>query len=52
MDVCFIIALPVAHFYQAPILTFIVPLTAFGTVLAGFTPVTRRIVQKRYKSPS
>jgi O-antigen/teichoic acid export membrane protein len=45
--VAVLIAIPVAHFYQSPVLAFVVPLTAFGMVLGGFTPVTRELLQKR-----
>jgi O-antigen/teichoic acid export membrane protein len=41
------IAAPVAHFYQSPILVYVVPLTAFSMVLAGFTCVSRSLLQKR-----
>jgi O-antigen/teichoic acid export membrane protein len=45
--VALFIAVPVAQFYQSPILAFIVPVIAFGTVLGGFTSVTRELLQKR-----
>jgi O-antigen/teichoic acid export membrane protein len=45
--VAVLIAVPVAHFYQSPVLAFIVPLTAFGMVLGGLTPITRELLQKR-----
>jgi O-antigen/teichoic acid export membrane protein len=41
------VAAPLARFYQTPILVYIVPLTAFGIVLAGFTSVSRSLMQKR-----
>jgi len=41
------IAAPVAQFYQSPILVYVVPLTAFNMVLAGFTSVTRELLLKR-----
>jgi O-antigen/teichoic acid export membrane protein len=41
------IAAPVAQFYRSPILVFVVPLTAFSIVIAGFTSVTRELLQKR-----
>jgi O-antigen/teichoic acid export membrane protein len=41
------VAAPLARFYQTPILVYIVPLTAFGIVLSGFTSVSRTLLQKR-----
>src|SRR5689334_18676323 len=41
------VAVPVAHFYQTPILVYIVPLVAFSMVLSGFTSVSRSLLQKR-----
>ena len=41
------VAAPVARFYQSPILVYIVPLTALGMVLSGFTSVSRPLLQKR-----
>lgn len=41
------VAIPVANFYQSPILAYILPLTAFGIVLSGFTSVSRALLQKR-----
>src|SRR5437667_3460749 len=41
------LAAPIARFYQSPILVYIVPLTAFGIVLSGFSSVSRSLMQKR-----
>jgi O-antigen/teichoic acid export membrane protein len=41
------LTLPVARFYESPVLMFILPLTTFSIVLAGFTSVTRELLQKR-----
>lgn len=40
-------AVPLAHFYQAPILAFIVPISAFSLVLAGLTSTSKHLLQKR-----
>jgi O-antigen/teichoic acid export membrane protein len=40
-------AIPMAHFYQSPILIFVVPVAAFGIVLAGLTSVSRALMYKR-----
>jgi O-antigen/teichoic acid export membrane protein len=42
-----VVTVPVARFYQSPILVYIVPLTAFAIVLTGFTSVSRPLLQKR-----
>lgn len=41
------IAVPVANFYELPILKLALPLTTFGMVLGAFTAVTRELLQKR-----
>jgi O-antigen/teichoic acid export membrane protein len=41
------IAVPVARFYQSPILVFIIPLTAFNIVLLGFGSISRPLLHKR-----
>lgn len=41
------VAVPVARFYETPILVYIVPLVAFSMVLSGFTSVSRSLLQKR-----
>jgi O-antigen/teichoic acid export membrane protein len=38
---------PVAQFYQSPILAIIMPFTTFGIVLSGFTSISRPLLQKR-----
>ena len=40
-------ALPVAHFYQSPILVFIIPISAFSLVLSGLTSIGKPLLQKR-----
>jgi O-antigen/teichoic acid export membrane protein len=40
-------AIPLAHFYQAPILAVVVPITAFGIVFSGFTSISKSLLQKR-----
>jgi O-antigen/teichoic acid export membrane protein len=40
-------AVPMAQFYQTPILVYVVPITAFGIVFSGFTAVGKTIAQKR-----
>jgi O-antigen/teichoic acid export membrane protein len=42
-----VVAVPVARFYESPVLVYIVPLTAFGIVLSGFSSVSRPLLQKR-----
>jgi O-antigen/teichoic acid export membrane protein len=42
-----ILAVPVARFYQLPILIFVVPLMAFTSVLAGFSSISLSLLQKR-----
>lgn len=41
------VAVPVAHFYQTPVLAYVVPIAAFAMVLSGFTSVSRPLLQKR-----
>jgi O-antigen/teichoic acid export membrane protein len=41
------IAVPVAQFYQSADLIFILPLTAFSMIFAGFTSVSLSLLQKR-----
>jgi O-antigen/teichoic acid export membrane protein len=41
------IAVPVARFYESPILIFIIPLTAFNIVLLGFGSISRPLLNKR-----
>ena len=40
-------AVPIAAFYHYPILVYIVPLTAFTSVILGFSSVSRPLAQKR-----
>jgi O-antigen/teichoic acid export membrane protein len=40
-------AIPLAQFYQTPILIFVVPITAFSIVFAGFTSIGKTLSQKR-----
>jgi O-antigen/teichoic acid export membrane protein len=44
-----ILAVPVARFYQSPILMFVVPITAFTSVLAGFSSISLALLQKRLR---
>jgi O-antigen/teichoic acid export membrane protein len=41
------IAVPVARLYQYPILALVIPITAFRSVLLGFTSISRFLAQKR-----
>jgi O-antigen/teichoic acid export membrane protein len=41
------IAVPVAQIYQYPILALVIPVTAFRSVLLGFTSISRFLAQKR-----
>jgi O-antigen/teichoic acid export membrane protein len=41
------LTVPIARFYHYPILIFIVPLTAFTSVILGFSSVSRFLAQKR-----
>jgi O-antigen/teichoic acid export membrane protein len=41
------LALPFAHFYHIPVLTLVIPLIAFTSVLAGFSSVGPALLQKR-----
>jgi O-antigen/teichoic acid export membrane protein len=45
--VCFIAALPLAHFYAAPILIFVMPVAGFASVLAGVTSISPFVLRKR-----
>jgi len=40
-------AIPLAHFYQSPILIFVVPVTALGIIFAGLTSVSKSLLTKR-----
>jgi O-antigen/teichoic acid export membrane protein len=40
-------AIPMAHFYQSPILVYVVPATALNIILAGLTSVGRTLMAKR-----
>lgn len=40
-------AIPVSHFYDSPTLALILAVLGFGTLLSGFTSVSRFLVQKR-----
>jgi O-antigen/teichoic acid export membrane protein len=40
-------AIPLAHFYQSPILIFVVPVTALGIIFAGLTSVSKSLLAKR-----
>lgn len=42
-------AVPMAQFYQSPVLTVIVPITSFGLVLSGLTSLSKSLLQKRMK---
>lgn len=42
-----IIAVPVARFYQLPILGYVVPIVTFTSVLAGFFSISLPLLQKR-----
>ena len=41
------LAAPIDRFYHYPILVFIVPLTAFTSVILGFSSISRPLAQKR-----
>jgi O-antigen/teichoic acid export membrane protein len=45
--VALILAVPIARFYEIPILVFLVPLMSFASVLAGFSSISLSLVQKR-----
>ena len=45
--VCIAAAVPMANFYQTPILAQIIPVTLIGLLLAGFGAVSRPLLQKR-----
>jgi O-antigen/teichoic acid export membrane protein len=47
--VALVLAIPFARFYQSPILLFVVPLTAFGIVLSGFSSVSIALLLKRFQ---
>ena len=40
-------AIPMAKFYQSPILAYVVPITAFSIIFAGLTSVGRSLMTKR-----
>jgi O-antigen/teichoic acid export membrane protein len=40
-------AIPMAHFYQSPILIFVVPVTALNIIVAGLTSVSKSLLSKR-----
>jgi O-antigen/teichoic acid export membrane protein len=40
-------AIPLASFYQSPVLLYVVPITAFNIILAGLTSVSKSLLQKR-----
>ena len=40
-------AIPLAHFYQSPILAAVVPITAFSLVFTGLTSISKPLLQKR-----
>jgi O-antigen/teichoic acid export membrane protein len=42
-------AVPIARFYQSPVLTLVVPVTAFSIVLAGLSSVSKILLQKRLR---
>ena len=41
------VAVPLAKFYQSPIIVYIVPFTAFNMVLVGFTSISQFLLRKR-----
>ena len=41
------VAVPIARFYQLPVLVYVVPIAAFSMVLGGFSSMTRLLLQKR-----
>jgi O-antigen/teichoic acid export membrane protein len=45
--VALVLAAPFSRFYQFPILLFVVPLTAFGCVLSGFSSISLSLLRKR-----
>ena len=45
--IALVVAVPAAQFYQSPILLFVLPLTAFNSVLVGFTSVGGILLRKR-----
>jgi O-antigen/teichoic acid export membrane protein len=40
-------AIPMAHFYQSPILSYVVPVAALSIIFAGLTSVSRSLATKR-----
>lgn len=40
-------AIPMAHFYQSPVLALVVPITAFSLVFTGLTSISKPLLQKR-----
>jgi O-antigen/teichoic acid export membrane protein len=45
------ITVPIAHFYQAPILLTVVPVTGFVLVLSGFSSINGALIQRRMQIP-
>ncbi|WP_426609736.1 oligosaccharide flippase family protein [Bradyrhizobium sp. McL0616] len=45
--ICLAAAMPMANFYHAPILAFVVPITLIGMLINGFASVGRPLLQKR-----
>jgi O-antigen/teichoic acid export membrane protein len=45
--IALIAASPIAQFYHSPILLFVIPLTAFTSVLSGFSSISLSLLQKR-----
>ncbi len=43
------VTVPVAHYYQAPILLSVMPVASFILVITGFTPISGFLLQKRLK---
>jgi O-antigen/teichoic acid export membrane protein len=48
--IALILAVPFSRFYQSPILTSVIPLTAFSIVFAGFSSVGTSLVLKRLQA--
>jgi O-antigen/teichoic acid export membrane protein len=42
-------AIPMAQFYQSPILIYVVPVTALNIIFAGLTSVSKSLLQKRFQ---
>jgi O-antigen/teichoic acid export membrane protein len=45
--ICLAAAVPMANFYQAPILAFVTPIALIGILMNGFASVSRSLLQKR-----